>query len=129
MSDPDDVPTGRAPAADDGVAVVLPGRLRKRIISQFGIRATHAVEDGLTLGILFALTFVSPVVLSILSLAIFGERVVGPTRLLKRADALVRTDDIAAQPLYFIVAFAVGAGGTTVLGVVLMGSEIIPLVA
>jgi len=113
--------------SEDDPKVVLPGRVRERFVGAIGVRATHALEDGATLGVLFALTYASPEVLTILTLALFGSSIRRPKKLLARADALVRQADIQAQPAYFIVAFAVSAGGTTVAGVVLRGRDALPV--
>jgi len=112
---------------DDDPAVVLPGRVRKRFVGAIGVRATHALEDGGTLGVLFALTYASPEVLTIMTLALFGSSVRRPKKLLKRADALVRQEDIQAQPAYFIVAFALAGIATSAAGVVLRGPSALPV--
>jgi len=107
--------------------VVFPKRLRETFVSSVGVRATHALEDGATLGILLALTWVSPEVLSILTLALFGSSVRKPKRLLKRADELVRTADIQAQPIYFIAAFGVAGVGVSVAGYLIRGVTALPV--
>lgn len=112
---------------DDDVAVVLPGRIRKRLLSAIGVHATHALEDGLVLGVLFALTYASPEILTIITLALFGSAIRQPKRLLARADELVRRNHIQAQPAYFIVAFAAAALATSVAGVLLRGPAALPV--
>jgi len=111
----------------DDPAVVLPGRIRQRLLGAIGVRATHALEDGGTLGVLFALSYASPEVLTILTLALFGSSIRRPKKLLARADELVRVEHIQAQPAYFIVAFAVTAALTSVAGVVLRGRSALPV--
>jgi len=112
---------------EDDPAVTLPGSVRRRFIGSIGIRATHALEDGLTLGVLFALSYASPEVLTVLTLAIFGSSIRKPKALLRRADAIVRTEGIQSQPAYFIVAFGLGALGVSVAGYVLRGPAALPV--
>ena len=115
------------PDDSDDPRVVFPARLRDTFVDRVGVRATHALVDGSTLGVLLALTWVSPEVLSILTLALFGRGIKSPKTILKRADELVRVADIQAQTSYFIAAFFVSAGGVTVAGYLIRGVSALPV--
>jgi hypothetical protein len=93
-------------------------QLRKRFIGAIGVRATHALQDGATLGAVFSLSLVYPPAVALLAagLGIDGVR---PRRVIAQADELVRVDDIKPNPEYFVGGFAGGAVSGVGVGSVL----------
>jgi xanthosine utilization system XapX-like protein len=80
--------------------------LQKQILSS--PQEAHAAQDGVTLGILFSLVLVFPPAAA-LALAAVGIDSVSVKKLVKKADEVVRTEDIASSPEYFLVPFVVTA--------------------
>lgn len=93
----------------DAAAVAL-GGLRQRVLSQFGRHGTHAIEDGIAVGLLFGLLPTYPPAAAVIFLALGFSARVGPAKLLKAADVLVREKAVRAQPLHFIIPLLVSAG-------------------
>jgi hypothetical protein len=93
-------------------------RIRQRFISAIGTRATHALQDGASIGALFSLSLVYPPAVALLAagLGIDGIR---PRRVIAQADELVRVDDIKPNPEYFIGGFFGGAVGGIGVGTLL----------
>lgn len=68
----------------------------------------HAAQDGLTLGLLFSLVLIFPPAAA-LALAAVGIDSVSVKKLVRKADDLVRTEDIESSPEYFLVPFVLTA--------------------
>jgi hypothetical protein len=86
--------------------------MRKRFISNIGVRATHAAEDGALVGFFVGVILTYPPLAALL-LGLMGlPSKARPAAVLKAADEVVRQDAIEAQPLYFVVLFVafLGAG-------------------
>ena len=90
-------------------------QLRQRLLDRFGRRAIHAVEDGLTVGLLvgIGLTF-WPLAASLAAVLTGVPRTAGVLALIREIPAIVRGEDARAQESYF--SYAVGAG--VVIGLV-----------
>jgi hypothetical protein len=93
-------------------------QFRKRFIGAIGVRATHALQDGASLGTLFSLALVYPPAVALLA-AWLGTDGIRPRRVIAQADELVRVDDIKPHPEYFIGGFGVGSVGGAGVGIVL----------
>lgn len=68
----------------------------------------HAAQDGLTLGVLFSLSIIFPPAAAVVAGAL-GLDGMTVKKLTRKADELVRTDDIEENPEYFTVSFALSA--------------------
>ena len=109
------------------------GDLRKRLVSDVGVRAVHAAEDGFTVGVLAGLTVTFPP-LAVVLLGALGvhPRGNGPLTIIKQLGDLVREDDVRAQESYFIAAAVVGTLVGVGVGVVLVavgGAELVESLA
>jgi len=91
--------------------------LKKQVLNTTG--EMHAMQDGVTIGILFALTYVYPpaatVLLGMLGVSGLNKRL-NVAKIVDAADELVRTEEIENNPEYFVVGFCagtipIGAGG------------------
>ena len=92
------------------------GGVRQRVLSQFGRHGTHAIEDGVAVGLLLGLLRTYPTAAGIIFLALGFSVRADPAKLLKAADVLIREKAVRNQPLHFIIpllvsaALGVGAG-------------------
>ena len=68
----------------------------------------HAFQDGITLLVVFGLLGTAPALAVVFGVVLLGDGV-GPRRLIKRADELVRTEEIRENPEYFVVGGLLGA--------------------
>jgi hypothetical protein len=82
------------------------GGFRQQFIGRFGIRATHAIEDGATFGLLLGVIPTFPLAAMVIAVAL-GVDSMRPMKLLKLVDELGREKHIRAQPVYFVVTFLV----------------------
>ena len=84
-------------------------QLRQRLLDRFGRRAIHAVEDGLTVGLLvgIGLTF-WPLAASLAAVLTGVPRTAGVLALIREIPAIVRGEDARAQESWFVGAVAVG---------------------
>lgn len=91
---------------------------RKQFIDAIGVAATHALQDGATLGVLLGLSLTFPPAIALLAagLGIDGVR---PRRLIAKADEIVREEDIKPNPEYFAGGFIAGAVAGVAVGMVL----------
>lgn len=96
-----------------------PKELRAAVIGLFGQRATHAAQDGLTVGALFGLSVAYPAALSVVAAALGLSGSVRPGRIVEAADEIVRTEQIRENPEYFLVGFGATAVPILAAGVVL----------
>jgi hypothetical protein len=78
----------------------------------------HAFQDGFTLLVVFALAGTAPALAALFGVVLLGDGL-GPKKLLKRADDLVRTEEIRENPEYFLVGGILGAVVGVVVGTVL----------
>jgi hypothetical protein len=78
----------------------------------------HAFQDGFTLLVVFALAGTAPALAALFGVVLLGDGI-GPKKLLKRADDLVRTEEIRENPEYFLVGGILGAAVGVVVGTVL----------
>jgi len=82
----------------------------------------HSMQDGLTIGVLFALSYVFPpaatLLLGLLGVSGFSKKL-RLKKLIESADELVRTEEIQKNPEYFVVGFLAGIVLTGIPGVVL----------
>lgn len=90
-------------------------KIRTSVIDGIGVRATHALQDGFTLGAVLCLSVVYPPALTVIAGAL-GIDAVRPKKILKNADKFVREEQIAENPEYFLIGFlpwvflTIGAG-------------------
>ena len=90
-------------------------QLRQRLLDRFGRRALHAVEDGLTVGLLVGIGLTYwPLAASLAAVLTGVPRTAGVLALIREIPAIVRGEDARAQESYF--SYAVGAG--VVIGLV-----------
>lgn len=82
--------------------------IRTRFVSMVGSRAAHALQDGVTIGSLLGLTITFKFA-AILFLSALGIDGLKPRKLLRKADTLVRTEQIEENPEYFAAGFILGA--------------------
>jgi len=76
----------------------------------------HSFQDGATLGVILALSIYWPLGLSVVAGVLGLNGAIGPKKIIKRADTLVREEDIADAPEYFVLGFILGAiGGAGIL--------------
>lgn len=85
-------------------------QLRQRLVDAVGARAIHAVEDGLTVGLVagLAVTFV-PLAVVVLGVLTGSRSRAGPLALIREVGDIVRSDDARAQEAYFAGGVVVGA--------------------
>lgn len=88
---------------------------RKRFIAAIGAPATHSLQDGGTVGVLFGLSLTFPPAVALL-FGVLGIEGVRPRKLIERADEIVRTEDIEDHPEYFLAGFLVGVSLGVVFG-------------
>lgn len=83
--------------------------LRDSITDGIGVRAVHAVEDGLTVGVCVGLSITSPGYAAVLlvSLGVIPKRA-GALAMLKELPELVRESDARAQEAYFTISTLIG---------------------
>lgn len=89
----------------------------------------HSFQDGLVIGTILALSIHYPPALTILAI-VLGIDGIKPRKLIRKADEIVRTDDIEKAPEYFLGGFLLSALGVSglVLGALELGVlEFIPL--
>jgi uncharacterized membrane-anchored protein YitT (DUF2179 family) len=84
-------------------------QLRQRLLERFGKRALHAVEDGLTVGLLvgLGLTF-WPLAAGLATVLTGVPRSAGVLALLREVPEIVRGSDARAQESWFVGAVVVG---------------------
>ncbi len=85
-------------------------QLRKQVVGAIGPQAHHALQDGFTLMVLFGLSVTAPVLVAVLGFGLGLDGAVGPKKILKKADTFLRTEDIQANPEYFVLGSLVGVG-------------------
>lgn len=91
-------------------------QLRKGFIDAVGVRATHALQDGATLGVIFGLSLTFPAAVTVIA-GILGLEGVRPKKILASADEVVRVEDIRPNPEYFVGGFLGGGLGGGLAGV------------
>jgi hypothetical protein len=81
--------------------------LRKRVLKNIGPTGMHSLQDGFTLGTIGALALTYPPAVALIAGAI-GLDGISIKKLTKKADDLVRTEDIQKSPEYFVIGFLLG---------------------
>lgn len=81
--------------------------LRKRVLKNIGPTGMHSLQDGFTLGTVGALALTYPPAVALIAGAI-GLDGISLKKLTKKADDLVRTEDIQKSPEYFVIGFLLG---------------------
>jgi len=96
--------------------------IRETVVSSIGPKAVHALEDGLTVGLLtgLALTFPVGAIVLLVSLGCVPARA-GPIAILREVTDLVREDDARAQESYFMLSALVGLVSGVLSGTWLTG--------
>lgn len=102
--------------------------LRDSITDGIGVRAIHAVEDGLTVGITVGLALTYPTLAAILlvSLGCIPKRA-GPLAIIREVTDLVREEDARAQESYFVISVLIGVGLGVASGTLLSGVVTVPV--
>lgn len=92
--------------------------IRDRLVARIGKRAAHAIEDGLTIGIIAGLLVTFPPLGVVLFSILSGHpRKKGPLAMIAELPDLVRGDDARAQESWLTGATVLGA----LIGVVVGG--------
>jgi hypothetical protein len=101
---------------------------RRTVVNAIGTRAIHAVEDGLSVGVLVGLAVTLPAVAVAVAgaLGVIPSRA-GPLALVRELPDIVRTDDARAQESYFMAGFLGGASGGSAVGWILSAVAVVPL--
>lgn len=96
---------------------MTPFDARKSVVDAVGVRAIHAIEDGVTVGALLALTLTYRPLAALVAggLGLAPGRA-GPLVVAKDLTDIVRQDDARTQESYFVVATLVGFVVATPLG-------------
>lgn len=82
---------------------------RQSVVNAIGARAIHAVEDGLTVGVLVGFGVTVPMIAGAFAAILTGvPRTAGILSLLREIPEIVRGEDVRAQESYFILAVLAG---------------------
>jgi len=84
-------------------------KIRDALVNEIGTRAAHAVEDGLTAGIIAGLLVTFPPLGLVLATVLLGVPTTkGPLAIIMELPDLVRGEDARRQEAYFSGATALG---------------------